>query len=146
MLNFTIKEISTLETMMKSLSLVQQLYPNYTSIQYQLLLEKMLPHNYYQLTVLDGEIPVGLSGFWIGHKLWCQKYLEIDNLIVHNEYRSKGIGKMIVEYLTEKGKKEGCSMLALDSYTDNFQAHKFFYNEGFVPRGFHFIKKLDRTF
>jgi GNAT superfamily N-acetyltransferase len=30
---------------------------------------------------------------WFGIKLWCGKYLEIDNFIVHPEHRKKGIGK-----------------------------------------------------
>jgi GNAT superfamily N-acetyltransferase len=140
--HFSLKEISNLQEMLPNLPIVQQLYPSFTAEQYESLLQKMLPHNYFQLVVFEGETPVGLTGFWLGHKLWCEKYLEIDNLIVHPDHRSKGIGKLIVDYLTEKAKNEGCSMLALDSYTDNFPAHKFFYNEGFVPRGFHFIKKL----
>jgi hypothetical protein len=38
---------------------------------------------------------------------------------------------------------EKCTMLALDSYTTNFKAHKFFYNAGFEPKGFHFIRILN---
>jgi GNAT superfamily N-acetyltransferase len=142
MSRFTLKEITDLQEMLQHLSLIQQLYPHFTVSYYQNLLEKMIPHNYSQLTVFDQDICVGISGFWLGHKLWCDQYLELDNVVVHSDYRSRGIGKLIVNYLTEKGIQEGCSMLALDSYTDNFAAHKFFYNEGFVPRGFHFIKKL----
>ncbi len=44
--------------------------------------------------------------------------------------------------IREKAIAENCQMLALDAYTDNFPAHKFFMNVGFVPRGFHFIQKL----
>ena len=47
--------------------------------------------------------------------------------------------------MVEIAKNEGCSMLALDSYTSNFKAHKFFYNQGFAPKGFHFIKILDMS-
>jgi hypothetical protein len=50
---------------------------------------------------------------------------------------------MIFDYLAEKAKQEECSMVSLDSYTSNFKAHKFFYNEGFAPKGFHFINILD---
>jgi flagellar motor switch protein FliG len=37
----------------------------------------------------------------------------------------------------------GCKVVALDAYTNNFPAHKFYYNLGFVPKGFHFIKFLE---
>ena len=47
---------------------------------------------------------------------------------------------LLKEFLDEQ-----CTMLALDSYTTNFKAHKFFYGQGFAPRGFHFINILDKT-
>jgi len=71
------------------------------------------------------------------------KYLEIDNLVVSAKVRSKGVGKLIFDFLAKKAKEEECSMMSLDSYTSNFKAHKFFYNEGFAPKGFHFINILD---
>jgi GNAT superfamily N-acetyltransferase len=85
---------------------------------------------------------LGLTGYWIGTKLWCGKYLEIDNLIVSEKQRSTGVGKRMFDYLTSKATQENCTMMALDSYTSNFKAHKFFYNQSFAPKGFHFIRVL----
>lgn len=142
MAQFTLKELTTAEEMLLHIEVLQELYPHFTLPYYQKLLEDMLPHRYKQLAVFEGEVCVGICGFWLGTKLWCGKYLELDNIVVRASHRSKGVGAVVVECLTQKGIEEGCSMLALDSYTDNFAAHKFFYLHGFVPRGFHFIKKL----
>jgi GNAT superfamily N-acetyltransferase len=103
----------------------------------------MLPHRYGQIAVFDGEVCVAISGFWIGNKLWIGKYLELDNIVVRSEYRSQGLGKMLFDFLERKAIENDCKMLSLDSYTSNFKAHKFFYNEGYVPKGFHFVKILD---
>ncbi len=139
-----IRELTGLDEMMLTLEVLQELYPSLTREQYLSDLEEMLPNNRYgQVAVFDGDTCVGVSGFWIGTKLWCGKYLEIDNLVVSAKVRSKGVGKMIFDYLAEKAKQEECSMVSLDSYTSNFKAHKFFYNEGFAPKGFHFINILD---
>jgi GNAT superfamily N-acetyltransferase len=86
---------------------------------------------------------VGISGFWSGVKLWSGKYVEIDNFIVHPEHRSKGIGKMMTDYINDKATKAGCTMIVLDAFTGNFTAHRFYYNQGYNPRGFHFIKMLN---
>jgi hypothetical protein len=43
----------------------------------------MIPNNYKQIAVFEGDVCVGLSGLWSGTKLWSGKYLEIDNFIVH---------------------------------------------------------------
>jgi GNAT superfamily N-acetyltransferase len=140
----TLRELNGLEEMLQTLDVLQELYPSLTPENYLADLKEMLPNNRYgQVAVFDGDTCVGVSGFWIGTKLWCGKYLEIDNLVVSAKVRSKGVGKMIFDYLAEKAKQEECSMVSLDSYTSNFKAHKFFYNEGFAPKGFHFINILD---
>lgn len=88
---------------------------------------------------------IGISGFWVGTKLWCGKYLELDNVFTSTKHRSKGVGDLIFTYLEKKALELNCTMLALDSYTDNFKAHKFFFKKGYIPRGFHFINILDKT-
>lgn len=139
-----IRELNGLEEMLSTLSVLQELYPSLTPENYKADLIDMLPNNRYgQVAVFDNEQCIGVSGYWIGTKLWCGKYLEIDNLVVSAKVRSKGVGKMIFDYLAEKATAEECSMVSLDSYTSNFKAHKFFYNEGFAPKGFHFINILD---
>jgi GNAT superfamily N-acetyltransferase len=140
----TLRELNGLDEMLQTLDVLQELYPSLTPENYLADLKEMLPNNRYgQVAVFDGDTCVGVSGFWIGTKLWCGKYLEIDNLVVSAKVRSKGVGKMIFDYLAEKAQQEECSMVSLDSYTSNFKAHKFFYNEGFAPKGFHFINILD---
>jgi GNAT superfamily N-acetyltransferase len=138
----TIRELTSKEEMLKYLPVLNDLYPTLTLEEYDLDLQNMLPHNYGQVAVFDEEICVGISGYWLGTKLWCGKYLELDNIVVKKEYRSKGVGQMIFDYLSEKAIEKECTMMALDSYTTNYKAHKFFYNNGFAPRGFHFINVL----
>ncbi len=139
-----IRELKTKEEMLAQFELLNEMYPSLTLEQYSDELDIMLPHNYGQVAVFENNTCLGLSGYWIGNKLWCGKYLELDNIIVNSKHRSKGVGKLLFDFLHEKGKQENVSMLALDSYTHNFKAHKFFYNEGFSPKGFHFIKVLDK--
>ncbi|MCB0443725.1 MAG: GNAT family N-acetyltransferase [Flavobacterium sp.] len=138
-----LKERTTKAEMLQQLPLIQQLYPEFTEQIYSDLLDEMLPNNYKQLVAFENEIPIGLSGFWVGTKLWCGKYLELDNVIVHPNHRSKGVGKVLTEYLNQKAIDLGCKVVALDAYTNNFPAHKFYFNHGFVPKGFHFVKFLE---
>jgi GNAT superfamily N-acetyltransferase len=137
-----VRELIDKEEMLKNLSVLQDLYPSLTLSEYSTELDLMLPHNYGQVGVFEGDICLGLSGFWIGTKLWCGKYLELDNIVVSKTLRSQGIGKLIFDFLHKKALENDCTMLSLDSYTTNFNAHKFFYKEGFAPKGFHFINIL----
>jgi GNAT superfamily N-acetyltransferase len=70
--------------------------------------------------------------------------LELDNIVVSESHRSQGVGKLMFDFLERKAFEQQCKMLSLDSYTSNFKAHKFFYNEGYAPKGFHFVKLLDK--
>jgi GNAT superfamily N-acetyltransferase len=138
----TVRELVDKQEMINNISVLQVLYPSLTLAEYDAELDQMLPHNYGQVGVFDGENCLGISGFWIGTKLWCGKYLELDNIVVIEKHRSQGIGKLIFDFLHKKAIEHNCTMLSLDSYTSNFKAHKFFYNEGYSPKGFHFINIL----
>jgi GNAT superfamily N-acetyltransferase len=139
-----IREIHSKEEMLKNYELLLDVYPTLSLDEYTSELDDMLPHNYGQVGIYEGDTCIGMTGFWIGSKLWCGKYMELDNVVISKKHRSKGAGQILFEYMEEKAKQENCTMLALDSYSDNFKAHKFFYGQGFIPRGFHFINILDR--
>lgn len=136
-------ELVTKAAMLEQLPIIQQLYPEYTLEIYGDLLDKMIPYNYKQVIVVEKGVTKALAGFWIGTKLWSGKYLELDNVVVHEDFRSLGIGSSITNYLNQKATDEKCNMMVLDAYTTNFAAQKFYMNQGFVPKGFHFVKFLN---
>ena len=140
-----IQEFSTKEKMLTVFPLISEMYPTITLEEYSEELDIMIPNNYKQIVVFENDEILGLSGYWVGSKLWCGKYLELDNVFTSAKHRSKGVGDLIFNHLENKAIELKCTMLALDSYTDNFKAHKFFYDKGYIPRGFHFINILDKT-
>lgn len=129
--------------MLGEIEILKHLYPTFTIEKYQSYLEEMVPHNYKQLAIYENGVCLALTGFWTGVKLWCGNYIEIDNFIVDPNHRSKGLGKMLTDYIDAKAIELGCTMTVLDAYTGNFTAHRFYYNQGFVPKGFHFLKILN---
>jgi len=129
--------------MLAQMDTMKYLYPKLTLEKYQSFLQEMIPNNYRQIAIFEENACVAISGYWTGTKLWCGKYIEIDNFIVHPEYRSKGIGKLITDYIDAKAHEIGCTNIVLDAFTTNFTAHRFYYNQGFGPKGFHFVKILN---
>jgi len=129
--------------MLAQFEMTKHLYPNFTLEKYESYLKEMIPHNYTQIAVFENEECLGLTGLWYGIKLWSGKYMEIDNFIVHPDHRSKGVGKLLTDFVNQKATDLDCTMIVLDAYTANFTAHKFYYNQGYNPRGFHFIKMLN---
>ena len=137
------QELTTISEMISQVEIIRHLYPNISKEKYELHLKEMIPHNYNQLAVFENDICVALTGFWTGTKLWSGKYIEIDNFIVHPDHRMKGLGKIMTDYIDSKANELGCTMIVLDAFTGNFKAHRFYYNQGYAPRGFHFVKMID---
>lgn len=137
-----VKEIFTLEEMMEHLPLVQQLYPDLTQEKYASMLHEMIPNNYSQAVVFENEKAVALSGIWFNTKLWTGKYIELDNVVTDKNFRSKGAGKLLNNFATEKAKQLGCKYIVLDAFAENRDAHRFYFRDGYVIGGFHFLKKL----
>ena len=140
-----LQEFTTIPEMLAQFEMIRFLYPKMEIATYERYLQDMIGHNYKQLAVFEGDTCVGITGFWFGTKLWTGKYLEIDNFVTHPEHRKKGIAKLMTDYLSEKANQLDCTCIVLDAFTGNFEAHRFYYNQGYVPRGFHFIKTIDEN-
>jgi GNAT superfamily N-acetyltransferase len=138
-----IQELTTIKEMLDQIQTMKFLYPNLSLEKYESYLSEMVSNNYIQIAVFDGSSCLGITGCWSSTKLWTGKYLEIDNFVVNPEFRSKGIGKLLTDYIEQKALNLGCSSIVLDAFTGNFAAHRFYYNQGYVPKGFHFVKILD---
>ena len=142
MSGYTIKEITTHSRMLAQYPLIQQLNPTMEPATYEQLLYQMLPNGYRMVCIFEGEACVGLSGFWISTKLYSGKYLEIDNFVIDAPYRSKQLGKQLLDWLEAEAKHHNCQTVMLDAYATNYSAHKFYYREGFHIKGYHFYKAL----
>lgn len=138
----TLRTLTTVEEMLPHWRLVVQLTADLSQEAYGALLREMVPHNYFQVAAFEGEACIGLSGYWIGHKLYSGKYLEIDNFIVDEAHRGKGVGERMLDRMAEEARRAGCHVLMLDAYVENFKAHRFYYRNGFHARGFHYLKRL----
>ena len=100
-------------------------------------------HAHYRLIgAFIGERLAGVCGAWIATKIWCGRYLEIDNLVVDPELRSGGVGSRLISHLENLAREEDCKILVLDSYTANHPSHRLYHRLGFEIWGFHFIKPI----
>ena len=128
--------------MLKHLSVMQELHPKLSKSDYKKKLSEMLKNGYQQVGIFYDKKCVGIAGFWINTRLYCGKYIDVDNVVVRSEFRSKGMGKKLMMWLEEYGIRNGCENAVLDAYSENAKAHRFYFHEGYSIRGFHFIKKL----
>lgn len=97
---------------------------------------------YYCVAIYDGEKMIGLSGFWILYKIYAGKHIEPDNVIIHPDYRNKGLGEKLLDWVHEYGRGIGCNTSEINCFTANHPGYKFWINQGYEIIGFHMIKRL----
>ncbi|MEM6721385.1 MAG: GNAT family N-acetyltransferase [Bacteroidota bacterium] len=104
--------------------------------------EEMLSQNYDAFGIYDGDQLIGCFGLWHSTRHYCGKSFEPDHVYIEEAYRSKGIGAQLFQWIEAYGKEKGVTAIELNTYVENFPSHKFYYNQGFVARGYHFLKKI----
>ncbi len=125
------------------LPLLQKL-GNY-SVSEEVLKERLLEmaqQNYECLGVFNGEALIGTCGLWFQTRHYAGRSVEVDHVIIDEANRSHGLGKKLMEFVYNYGRKKSCNWVELNTYVSNFPSHKFYYNEGFVAKGYHFVKEL----
>jgi GNAT superfamily N-acetyltransferase len=143
MTTFNIALLTKMQAQNHAYHLLQQLNPSMLEEEFHSHLTHMWDiGNYHIAGIWNKDILIGLSGFWLGCKFYCGPYLEVDNLIIDQQYRNQHLGKLLMDWLTEYAKKQQCHSIILSSYVTNYPSHKFYYREGFSILGYHFSKKL----
>lgn len=103
-------------------------------------LTEMFNNNYKCVGIFDNDKLIGVSGLWILTKYYIGKHIEPDNVIIAPEYQNKKIGNMLVEWIHDYGKKNGCVASELNCYITNPKGQKFWVNQGYEIKAFHYRK------
>lgn len=129
--------------MIEAFPLIHQMYKKMDYKAFEVALDEMILNNNYKMVAgyVDDKI-VAVSGYWIARMLYCGRYLQVSNFVVDENFRGRGVGKKILNYLENKARNLGCDKVVLDSYTENKKSHSLYFNEDFYIRGFHFMKDL----
>ena len=127
------------------LPLVKSLNPDIDEALLARRLEEMVGQGYQCAGAYQNGQLVGICGLWVATRFYCGKYLEPDNVVVHPDFRSLGVGQKLMAWVYDYARSLGCEVVELNSYVGSPRAHKFYFGEGFGILGFHFQKKLDAS-
>jgi len=142
-MDIIIKDLETKNVMMDAFPLIHQMYKKMDYKGFESALDEMILNNNYKMVAgFHDEKMIAISGYWIARMLYCGRYLQASNLVVDENFRGRGAGKKILNYLESKAQKLGCDKVVLDSYSENKKSHSLYFSEDFYIRGFHFMKDL----
>jgi GNAT superfamily N-acetyltransferase len=126
--------------------LLKQLW-SYKELDYDGM-KKMLDHNltspdHFYIVAAHGPRVIGFCSLTVKHNLWLQDLLgNVDEMVVDENYRGQGIGKKLMQRITEIAVQNNCKQLELESSFHREKAHTFYEELGFEKRAFLFSKPL----
>lgn len=105
-------------------------------------LQDMLMAGYQCLGAYDKELLIGICGVWVLNKLYVGKHVEPDNVFVLQEYRSSGVGKLMLDRVFEYALEIGCEASEINCYIKNERGIQFWNDQGYKAIGYHMQKVL----
>jgi GNAT superfamily N-acetyltransferase len=131
------------EEILATREVMRQLRPHVPSQEYLSIVKRMKQSDGYQLAALYEEDSVrAVAGYRFMEMLYCGRIMYIDDLNTDERYRSKGYGKVLLDWLKAEAKKHGCVQLHLDSGVQREQTHRFYFRERLTINSYHFHAAL----
>jgi GNAT superfamily N-acetyltransferase len=122
---------------------MRQLRPHVPAGDYLATVKRMKQTDGYQLAALYAEDRVrAVAGYRIMETLFSGRILYVDDLNTDERYRSKGYGKVLLDWLKAEARAQGCRQLHLDSGVQREQTHRFYFREGLTINCHHFYTNL----
>ena len=133
-----VKIAESLEDLRLIAPVLLQLRPQYSSDSLIAQIQSQQKDGYRIAYVQEGADVLCVAGFLLGQKLAWTKHIYVDDLVTCEAHRFSGAGKVLVDWLKQYAKENGCQQLHLDSGVTRYGAHKFYLREGFDITSHHF--------
>lgn len=134
-----IRKVTTDEQILATREVMRQLRPNVSPDDYLRTVKRMQQSDRYQLAaVFDAGAVRAVAGYRFMEILYSGKILYVDDLNTDEQHRSKGYGKVLLDWLKVEARAQGCAQLHLDSGVQRERAHRFYFREGLTIKSYHF--------
>jgi GNAT superfamily N-acetyltransferase len=98
----------------------------------------MQTDGYLQAAVFEDDTVVAVAGYRFMEMLFSGRSLYVDDLNTDETRRSRGYGRMLMDWLKREARARGCGQLQLDSGVQREHTHRFYFREGLTINCYHF--------
>ncbi len=128
------------ENILSIMPLLTQVNKKISAVVLEKRLKEMVQQNYKCLGIYDEEKLIGICGLWFMTRHYCGRSMEPDHVMIDPAYQNKGIGKQLFEWLFRYADENGIEATELNTYVNNHGSHKFYFNLGYIIKGYHFVR------
>jgi GNAT superfamily N-acetyltransferase len=133
-----IREISDARDIDATFEVMKQLRPHITRDTYLGTVQRMMKSGYRLVAVIASGRVEAVAGYRYSENLAWDTHLYVDDLVTDERARSKGHGKLLLDWLKREATARGCRDLHLDSGVQRFDAHRFYLRERMDITSHHF--------
>ena len=134
-----VRKLTTDEEILSARRVMRQLRPQIPEDTYLSTVRRMMQTDgYLQAAVFEDDTVVAVAGYRFMEMLYAGQTLYVDDLNTDKAHRSRGYGKMLMDWLKADARERGCVQLQLDSGVQREQTHRFYFREGLTINCYHF--------
>ena len=144
MSDVTVAEALTDAQIIATRDVMRKLRPGVPPQSYLPTVRRMMQADGYRLAALwEGESVRAVAGYRLMEMLYCGKILYVDDLNTDDSQRSRGFGRVLMDWLKTRARASGCGELHLDSGVQREATHRFYFREQLTISAYHFRVRLD---
>lgn len=131
------------EDIQRCFDVMAELRPHLEADRFVALVREMETEGFRLAYLEDQGRVVAVAGYRVSTNLFLGRNLYVDDLVTAADARSAGHGAVLLDWLRDQARAEGCTHLHLDSGTQRHRAHAFYLRHGMHIGSFHFLQRLD---
>nr|WP_078430871.1 GNAT family N-acetyltransferase [Alkalihalobacterium alkalinitrilicum] len=138
-----IRELTTENEWREAFEIMKELRTELSEVEFLQLREEMQSQGYKLYALCDSEKIVAVTGFIVLTNLYSGKHVWVNDLVSTATERSKGYGKILLEFVERWAIEKNCSNIALSSGIQRTDAHRFYEEKmGYDKPSFVFKKSI----
>jgi GNAT superfamily N-acetyltransferase len=124
-------------------ALMRELRPHLTDeAAFSEQIARQYAHGYRLLGAYMDDRIVGLIGYRATENLIYGRFVYVDDLVIDAGERQQGLGAFLITAVRNEATRLGCQHLVLDTGLHMALAQRFYFRQGLLARGMHFVQPL----
>lgn len=142
----TIAHVESIDDLEASFCVMQELRPNLQDrAAYVAQVQHQAMQGYRLLAAWSDGVIVGLAGYRLTQNLLYGRFVYVDDLVVTATLQRSGVGELLLKAARQQAIDLHCTHLILDTGLHMALAQRFYFRQGLLARGMHFVEPLTKN-
>jgi GNAT superfamily N-acetyltransferase len=135
--------LDTLDSLLPAFNVMRPLRPHLTDARsFAAQVARQHAEGYRLLAASEAGRVVGLAGYRTQTNLLYGRFVYVDDLVVDSTPQRGGIGAQLLDAVRQIARGAGCTQFVLDTGLHMPLAQRFYFRNGLLARGMHFVEPL----